>query len=93
MSLHVNRQLLALRELFWAEGAMEVFDSQVNLFVRFQDMLIKKGFAATIKFTFELSLCRVSYNMTLQVVFVAALLSTGWANNFLCPTLGLGLVT
>ena len=93
MSLHVYRQLLALRELFWAKGAMEVLDPQVNLFVRFQDMLIKKGFAATIKFTFELPLRRVSNNMTLQVIFVAALLSTGWTNNFLCPALGLGLVT
>ena len=98
VSLHVNRQLLALRELFWAKGAVEVLDPQVNLFVRSQHMLVKKGFAATVKFTFELSFCRVSHNVTLQVILVAAPararyvgrkyefllspLSTGRANNF-----------
>ena len=37
-----------------------------------QHMLVKEGFAATVKFTFELSLCRVSHDMTLQVILVAA---------------------
>ena len=72
MSLHVNRQLLALRELFWAKGAMEVLDPKVNLFVRFQDVLVKKALATAFKRTFELSFCRVSHNMTLQVILVAA---------------------
>ena len=104
VSLHVHRKLLALRELFWAKAAVKVLDPQVNLFMRPQHMLIKKGFAATIEFTFELSFCRVSHNMTLQVVlvtaperkrsmrfftFAAPPLSTGWADNLFCPALGL----
>ena len=92
VSLHVHRKLLALRELFWAKAAVKVLDPQVNLFMRPQHMLIKKGFAATIEFTFELSFCRVSHNMTLQVVLVTAPLSTGWAYNLFCPALGLCLV-
>ena len=65
VSLHVHRQLLALCELFWAKCAVKVLDPQVNLFVRPQDMLVKKGFPATLKFTFELSFGRVSHDMTL----------------------------
>ena len=72
MSLHVNRQLLALSELFWAKGAMEVLDPKVNLFVRFQDVLVKKALATAFKRTLELSFCRVSHNVTLQVILVAA---------------------
>ena len=102
VSLHVNRQLLALCELFWAKGAMEVLDPKVNLFVRFQDVLVKKALATAFKRTFELSLCCVLHKVALQVVLVTAPaskiclirnlyfllspLSTGWANNFFCAT-------
>ena len=37
-----------------------------------QHMLVKEGFAASVKFTFELSLCSVSHDMALQVILVAA---------------------
>ena len=72
VSLHVNRQLLALRELFWAKGAMEVLDPKMNLFVRFQDVLVKKALATAFKRTFELSLCCVLHKVALQVVLVTA---------------------
>ena len=72
MSLHVNRQLLALRELFWAKGAMEVLDPKVNLFVRFQDVLVKKALATAFERTFELSLRCVLHKVALQVVLVTA---------------------
>ena len=84
VSLHVHRQLLALCELFWAKAAVEVFDPKVDLLVGAEDVLVEEALAATFKFTFELSFCRVSHYVAFQVVFVAALLSTGWTDDFLC---------
>ena len=72
MSLYVNFQLLALSELFWTHGALVVLDIEMDLLVRFQNVLIKKALATAFEWTFELPLSCVLHKVALQIVFVAA---------------------
>ena len=72
MPLNMYFQLLALSELFWTHGALVVLDIEMDLLVRFQDMLVKKALATAFKRTFELSLCCVLHKVALQVVLVTA---------------------
>ena len=72
VSLYVNFQLLALSELFWTHGALVVLDIEMDLLVRFQNVLVKKALAAAFEWTFELPLGCVLHKVPLQVVFVAA---------------------
>ena len=72
MSLYVNFQLLALSELFWTHGALVVLDIEMDLLVRFQNVLVKKALATAFEWTFELPLSCVLHKVALQIVFVAA---------------------
>ena len=70
--LNVHFQLLALSELFWTHGALVVLDIEMDLLVRFQDVLVKKALATAFERTFELSLRCVLHKVALQVVLVTA---------------------
>ena len=69
---YVDFQLLALSELFWTHGALVVLDIEMDLLVRFQDVLVKKALATAFERTFKLSLCCVLHKVALQVVLVTA---------------------
>ena len=69
---YVDFQLLALSELFWTHGALVVLDIEMDLLVRFQDVLVKKALATAFERTFELSLRCVLHQVALQVVLVTA---------------------
>ena len=70
--LYVYFQLLALSELFWTHGTLVILDIEMDLLMRFQNVLVKKAFATALKRTFELSLRCVLHKVALQVVLVTA---------------------
>ena len=72
VSLYVYFQLLALSELFWTHGTLVILDIEMDLLMRFQNVLVKKAFATALKQTFELSLRCVLHKVALQVVLVTA---------------------
>merc|ERR1719350_1139335 len=93
VSLHVNRQLSLLCELFDTDCALVFLDALMNLLMNVPCLCMNEPFPTTFMSTFMFSLPSVGLHVSCQFIFVATSFATLLTNyNLVCSVLVFSMV-